>query len=103
MACQKQELPKLKIPYYPEDDENNKGRYEVNTLEEKIVCEYTGYSFDRLDKLDVFEYWLLLRDAVVYNYTQSEEGREYLEKCWILEQTNPDRESLRKKLSRKEG
>lgn len=75
----------------------------MNTIEEKIVYEYTGYNFDRLDELDVFEYWLLLRDAVVYNYMQTEEGREYLENCWRIEQTNPDRESLRKKVSRKEG
>jgi len=34
---------------------------------------------------------------------QTEEGREYLENCWRLEQTNPDRESLRKKIGGKEG
>lgn len=51
----------------------------------------------------VFEYWLLLRDAVVYNYMQTEEGREYLDKCWIMEQIRPDRKRLRDKLGRKEG
>lgn len=76
------------------------GHYEVNTIEEKIVCEYTGYNFDRIEELDVFEYWLLLRDAVVYNYMQTEEGREYLENCWRIEQTNPDRQTIRKKMQK---
>jgi len=29
---------------------------------------------------------------------QTEEGREYLERCWIMEQTKPDREKIRKKI-----
>lgn len=70
----------------------------MNTIEEKIVCKYTGYNFDRLDDLDVFEYWLLLRDAVIYNYMQTEEGNEYLENCWRMEQTKPDRKALREKV-----
>lgn len=50
----------------------------------------------------VFEYWLMLRDAVIHNYRQTEEGCKYLEKCWRMEQVRPDREGLRKKI-RKEG
>lgn len=45
----------------------------------------------------MFEYWLLLRDAVIYNYMQTPEGIKYLEKCWRMEQTEPDRKALRKK------
>ena len=29
--------------------------------------------------------------------SKTKEGREYLEDCWILSQTMPDRKSLRKK------
>uniref|UniRef100_UPI00260E6188 hypothetical protein n=1 Tax=Clostridium sp. TaxID=1506 RepID=UPI00260E6188 len=90
MVEQRKELPKLKIPYY-DDGNEDKGHFEVNTLEEKIVCKYTGYNFDRLESMDVFEYWLLLRDAVIYNYMQSEQGNEYLDNCWRMEQTSPDR------------
>ena len=86
------ERPKLKIPYYP--DEDSKGHYDVNTAEEKIVSEYTGYDFDRLGELSVFEFWLFLRDAVVYNLQQTEDGRKYLENCWRIEQTKPDRAGL---------
>jgi len=74
--------------------------YEVNTLEEKIVREYTGFDFRELGELDVFEYWLYLRDAVVYNYSQTKEGRDYLEQCWRLEQTAPDRGALRNKFGK---
>jgi hypothetical protein len=49
-----------------------------------------------------FEYWLMLRDAVIYSYKQTEEGQKYLDKCWRMEQVKPDREGLRKKI-RKEG
>ncbi|QXE20001.1 hypothetical protein B5S50_14875 [Clostridium sp. 001] len=86
------------MPYYPEDKDDDKGHYEVNTIEEKVVCEYSGYTFKELEELNVFEYWLLLRDAVIYNYKQTKEGREYLENCWRIEQTEPDRKSLREKM-----
>lgn len=84
------------MPYYPSDSDD--GHYEVNTIEEKIVSDYTGYNFDRVEELEVFEYWLLLRDAVIHKYLQTEDGREYLENCWTLEQTKPDRQSLREKM-----
>jgi hypothetical protein len=50
--------------------------------------------------LEVFEYWLLLRDAAIYKYMQTEDGQKYLKKCWILEQTEPDRAALRKKFGK---
>ena len=43
----------------------------------------------------MFEFWLLLRDSYIYKLKQSEEGMKYLDKCWILEQTKPDRQALR--------
>lgn len=94
MAWEGQKRPKLKVPYFPEEDED-KGHFTVNTLEEKIVREYTGLSFERLEDLVIMEFWLYLRDAVVYNCSQTEKGKEYLEKCWIMEQTTPDRDALR--------
>jgi len=99
MARQGKNLKKLAIPYY-NDGDSDEGHYTVNTLEEKIVCKYTGYNFDRLEDMEVFEYWLLLRDAVIYNYMQTEDGREYLENCWRMEQTEPDRGALRNKFKK---
>lgn len=71
-------------------------------LEEKLVSDYTGFNFMQVEELDVFVYYALLRDAVIHKYMQTEDGQEYLEKCWILEQTEPDRVRLREKF-RKEG
>jgi hypothetical protein len=42
-----------------------------------------------------------LRDAVIYLHSGSEGGLEYLENCWKLEQTTPDREKLRELSNRK--
>jgi hypothetical protein len=55
-----------------------------------------------IGNLDVFNYWSILRDAVIYRYMQSEKGQEYLERCWMLEQTKPDRKRLREKFGKEE-
>lgn len=64
------------------------------------MYDYTGYDFDRINELIIFEYWLLLRDAVIFNYSQTDEGIKYLDKCWTLEQTKPDRKALREKFKK---
>lgn len=94
MGARGTEQPKLKIPCCPSND-NEGSHYEYNYLEEKLVSEYTGLNFFQIENLEVFEYWAILRDAVIYTYSQTEAGQEYLEKCWILEQTSPDRNKLR--------
>ena len=101
MARWDTKFPKLKIPFY-DDGNNDEGHYKVNTVEEKTVCDYTGFNFSDLEEMCVFEYWLLLRDAVIYGHMQTEEGREYLNNCWRMTQTSPDRAAIRKKMGRKE-
>ena len=51
-------------------------------------------------ELDIVTYLMLKRDAVIYNHSKTEEGREYLYNCWRMEQTKPDRELLRKKFKK---
>lgn len=60
-----------------------------------MVADYAGFSLFEVETLLITDYWMLLHDAVVYNNSQTEAGRDYLEKCWILEQTQPDRQELR--------
>lgn len=55
-----------------------------------------------IEKLSIDTYMFLMRDAFIYKQNQTKSGREYLEKCWIMEQTRPDREKLRNKFG-KEG
>lgn len=66
------------------------------------MCDYTGFNFAQIGALNIIEYWALLRDAVIYKCMQTKEGQEYLDRCWVLEQTKPDRAKLREKFG-KEG
>ena len=61
-----------------------------------LIAEYTGMSFSELMKIDCITFKMLLRDAFINRMRQSEEGREYLENCWLIKQTEPDRAKLRR-------
>ena len=63
--------------------------------------EYTGLNFIELGKIDFVQFFLWRRDAFIYRMNQTEEGREYLDNAWRMEQTKPDRAALRKKLGRR--
>ena len=56
---------------------------------------YTGQSFYEINEMYLDDFLRFLHDAIVYHCSQTEQGNEYLEKCYILEQTKPDRQSLR--------
>lgn len=49
------------------------------------------------DEMDVFIFWALLRDAVIFNRAQTKEGREWLHNAWRLTRTAPEDDKLRKK------
>ena len=52
-------------------------------------------------ELDVYLFYM--REAFIYNMNQTKEGREYLENCWRMEQTKPERKKLREKYGAKGG
>lgn len=83
-------------------DNGDTVRYPIRTIAERLVYEYSGLSLAEIEELPIDTYFLLLRDAFIFKKSQTEEGREYLENCWILEQTEPDRKTLREKFG-KEG
>lgn len=66
----------------------------------KLASDYSKLNFDELFDLDCISYRIIVRDAFVYKLKQSEEGREYLEECWLLKQTTPDRHKLRQKFNK---
>jgi hypothetical protein len=66
------------------------------------VAEYAGLSLLQVRELDYLQYLTWRRDAYIYRLSQTEAGQEYLDNAWRMEQTEPDREALRRKL-RKEG
>lgn len=55
-----------------------------------------------VEELDYIDYLIYRRDAFIWRMSQTKEGNKYLDKAYRLEQTEPDRESLREKFG-KEG
>ena len=53
--------------------------------------------------LDYLQYLIWRRDAYIYKLSRTEEGQEYLDNAWRMEQTKPERAKLRAKYGRKEG
>lgn len=45
--------------------------------------------------MDFTDYLRLRRDAFIARLNQTEKGQEYLDNAWILEQTAPNKSSLR--------
>ena len=74
----------------------------IETTWEKLVASYTGLNILQVEELNYLDYLKYRRDAFIYRMSQTEKGEEYLKNAWRLEQTKPDRESLRKKVG-KEG
>ena len=66
------------------------------------MAEYTGLNLREVQDLDYLQYLIWRRDAFIHKMSQTEAGQEYLDNAWRMEQTAPDRGSLRKKL-RKEA
>lgn len=88
-------MPKLKLPYSPSENEEEGHKYEILTIGEKYISDYTKLSFLEIEELRIDIYLGLLRDAFIHTLSKTESGQEYLDNAWVLEQSNPDRERLR--------
>ena len=64
------------------------------------MAEYTGLNLLQVGELDYVQYLIWRRDAWIYMLSRTEEGREYLDNAWRMEQTTADRKALRKKLGK---
>ena len=71
--------------------------YIVESIGERRVAEYLRITMLEVEELDLIEYLFFLREAFIYNCSQTDEGREYLRNARRLEQTAPDRKKLREK------
>lgn len=74
--------------------------YIVESIGEKRVAEYLKISMLEVENLDYIEYLFFLREAVIYNCSQTDDGREYLRNAKRLEETSPDRKKLREKFGK---
>lgn len=82
------------MPYYPMDIEKGH-QYETPTYWDHVIHEYTGLNFLQIQELNYIEYLAYRRDAFISQLSKTEKGREYLDNAWRLEQTSPDRNSLK--------
>lgn len=64
------------------------------------MAEYTGLNFFEVSQLDYVQYLIWRRDAYIQMLSRTEEGQKYLDNCWRMEQTAPDRAKLRQKLGK---
>lgn len=97
MGRRNSELKKLAIPYYPKNDGKEENPYIIETVELKIVSKYLNIPLLEVEELNVLEYRFFLREAFIYNCSQTEEGIEYLRNAKRLEETEPERDKLRAK------
>ena len=77
--------------------------YKTVTHAEKLVLDYTGLNLYQIQEMDLDVYLFYMREAFIYNMNQTKDGREYLENCWRMEQTQPERKKLREKYGKKGG
>lgn len=87
------------MPYYPPRD-SEAVPYDNNTWQEKAVADYARISLLQVCELDVFTFWALLHDVIVYNRSQTKKGREWLQNAYRLTQKEPDTGKLRRKLGK---
>jgi hypothetical protein len=76
--------------------------YNTATWYKHLVAGYTGLTFHQIQRLNYIEYLTYRRDALITWLNGSEEGKEYLRNAWRMEQTEPDRDALRRKFGRRE-
>lgn len=79
------------------EEEEQKEWLQTDTEDLKLISDYTGLNFNECLELDCYTYKAVLKDAFIHKLKQSEEGREYLENCYILTLTNPDKQALRQR------
>lgn len=83
------------FPHIPQNEPTEEQYFYAETDELKYISDYTGLNFNEVLELDCYTYKVLLSDAYIYKMSQTKEGREYLQECYILQQTEPDRKALR--------
>lgn len=84
-------------------DDKGGHQYNAPTWYKHLVSIYTGLTFNEIKKLNYIEFLQYRRDAFINWLNQSEKGQEYLDNAWRMEQTEPDRDALRRDFGRREG
>ena len=91
------------MPFYPRQDKGDEIPYTLHTRPEKLVMDYCNIDIFEVQEMEIDVYLFFMREAMIFENSKTEEGREYLKNCWRLEQEKPDREGLRKNFKKKGG
>ena len=75
-------------------------QYATTSWWQHLVAQYAGLSLLEVRALDYIQYLIWRRDAYIHWLSSFEEGREYLDNAWRMEQTKPERVKLRAKLGK---
>lgn len=84
------------MPHYPTEDSG--AHYKTQTRAEKFVIDYLNISIFDIQEMPIDLYMYFMREAYIHELSQTKEGKEYLENCWRMEQTEPDRKKIREKI-----
>ena len=90
------------MPYYPGGGSGDEVHYRLNTKGEKLVIDYLNITIFHVQEMPIDLYLYFMREANIHKLMQTKEGREYLDNCWRMEQTKPDRKKLREKMRKGE-
>lgn len=90
------------MPYYPGGGSGDEVHYRLNTKGEKLVIDYLNITIFDVQEIPIDLYLYFMREANIHKLMQTKEGREYLDNCWRMEQTKPDRKKLREKMRKGE-
>ena len=90
------------MPYYPGGGSGDEVHYRLNTKGEKLVIDYLNITISDVQEMPIDLYLYFMREANIHRLMQTKEGREYLDNCWRMEQTKPDRRKLREKMRKGE-
>lgn len=63
--------------------------------------DYLHINIFELQELPIDIYLFFMREAYIANLSTTDEGKEYLNNCWRLEQTKPDRENIRRNFEKR--
>ena len=90
------------MPSYPGGGSGDEVHYRLNTKGEKLVIDYLNITIFDVQEMPIDLYLYFMREANIHKLMQTKEGREYLDNCWRMEQTKPDRKKLREKMRKGE-
>ena len=90
------------MTYYQGGGSGDEVHYRLNTKGEKLVIDYLNITIFDVQEMPIDLYLYFMREANIHKLMQTKEGREYLDNCWRMEQTKPDRKKLREKMRKGE-